>query len=49
MAGAYLGVVEAVAISLAGQAHYDTELAERAARGVLGLPPRPFSTDPQGD
>jgi AcrR family transcriptional regulator len=49
MAGAYLGVVEAVAISLAGQAHDDTELAERAARGVLGLPPRPFSTDPQGD
>lgn len=40
-AGAYLGVVEAAAIALAGQAPYDTELAERAARGVLGLPPLP--------
>jgi AcrR family transcriptional regulator len=39
MADTYLGVVEAVAISLAGQAPHDTELAERAVRGVLGLPP----------
>ncbi|WP_117214769.1 TetR/AcrR family transcriptional regulator [Allorhizocola rhizosphaerae] len=39
-AGAYLSVIEAVVIALAGQAPHDTELAERAARGVLGLPPR---------
>lgn len=48
-ADAYLCVVEAVAIPLAGRAPHDTELAERAARGVLGLPPRPYSTDPPGD
>ncbi|MFE3454069.1 TetR/AcrR family transcriptional regulator [Nonomuraea sp. NPDC059194] len=40
-AHAYLGVVEAVAIELAGQAPFDVELAERAVRGVLGLPPVP--------
>jgi AcrR family transcriptional regulator len=39
-ADAYLVVVEAVAIPLAGHAPHDTELAERAVRGVLGLPPR---------
>ncbi|MFD7609563.1 TetR/AcrR family transcriptional regulator [Streptomyces sp. NPDC059828] len=38
-ASAYLGVVEAVGISLAGHAPYDVELAERAVRGVLNLPP----------
>ncbi|MFF4951122.1 TetR family transcriptional regulator [Streptomyces chattanoogensis] len=38
-AHAYLGVVEAVGIHVAGQAPYDTELAERAVRGLLGLPP----------
>ncbi len=38
-ADAYLSVVEAVAISLAGRAPHDTELIERAIRGVLGLPP----------
>lgn len=44
-ARAYLGVVEAVVIQLAGQAPCDVELAERAVRGVLGLPPTPVSTD----
>lgn len=46
-ASAYLGVLEAVGIQLAGQAPYDVELAERAVRGVLGLPPTPASTDPR--
>ena len=45
-ARAYLVVLEAVGIELAGQAPYDTQLAERAVRGVLGLPPTPSSTDP---
>jgi AcrR family transcriptional regulator len=49
MASAYLGVLEAVGIQLAGQAPYDTQLAERAVRGVLGLPPIPLSTDPGSD
>jgi AcrR family transcriptional regulator len=40
-AHAYVGVIEAVAIQLAGQAPHDVELTERAARGVLGLPPVP--------
>ncbi|GGV09373.1 TetR/AcrR family transcriptional regulator [Streptomyces spectabilis] len=39
-ASVFLGVVEAVGIELAGQAPYDTQLAERAVRGVLGLSPR---------
>ena len=41
------GVVEAVGIQFAGQAPYDAELADRAVRGVLGLPPTPVSTDPR--
>lgn len=45
-ATAFVSVVEAVGISVAGQSH-DTELAERAVRGVLGLPPAPISTDAQ--
>jgi AcrR family transcriptional regulator len=45
-ARAYLVVLEAVGIELAGQAPYDTQLAERAVRGVLGLPPTPSSTPP---
>ena len=49
MTSAFLGVVEAVGIELAGQAPYDTELAERAVRGVLGLPPTPTSADPRSD
>ncbi|WP_040875277.1 TetR/AcrR family transcriptional regulator [Streptomyces purpureus] len=39
MASAYLGVVEALGIELAGHAPHDTELATRAVRGLLGLPP----------
>ncbi|MEV8537057.1 TetR/AcrR family transcriptional regulator [Streptomyces sp. NPDC051211] len=39
MASAYLGIVEAVGIELAGHAPYDVELADRAVRGLLGLPP----------
>jgi AcrR family transcriptional regulator len=35
---ALLSVVEAVGIDLAGQTPFDTQLAERAVRGVLGLP-----------
>jgi AcrR family transcriptional regulator len=47
MASAYLGVLEAVGIQLAGHAPYDAELADRAVRGLLGLPPTPTSTDPR--
>ncbi|MEV0374368.1 TetR/AcrR family transcriptional regulator [Streptomyces sp. NPDC050636] len=39
MASAYLGIVEAVGIQLAGHAPYDVEIADRAVRGLLGLPP----------
>ena len=39
LALAFLGVLEAVGSQLAGQAPYDVEIAERAARGLLGLPP----------
>lgn len=46
MARGYLGAVEGLVINLAGQAPFDAVLAERAVRGVLGLPPapRPAST-----
>ncbi|HZG89475.1 MAG TPA: TetR/AcrR family transcriptional regulator [Pseudonocardia sp.] len=37
---AYLGALEAVGIQLAGRAPHDTDLAERVARGLLGLRPR---------
>ncbi|RJL27169.1 TetR/AcrR family transcriptional regulator [Bailinhaonella thermotolerans] len=40
-ARAYLATVEAVVIALAGREPYDAELADRAARGLLGLPPAP--------
>jgi AcrR family transcriptional regulator len=46
MARAYLGAVEGLVISLAGQAPFDAVLAERAARGVLGLPPAPDPATP---
>lgn len=46
-AGAYLSVVEAVGIDLAGRAPHDVELAERAVRGVLGLPPTDSPTGRQ--
>ena len=48
-ADALLSAIEAVGISLAGQAPFDVELTERAVRGVLGLPPVPFSSDPPSD
>ncbi len=34
----YIGAVEGVVINLAGQAPFDEVLAEKAVRGVLGLP-----------
>jgi len=39
VAAAYLGMLEAVGIALAGRDPSDVMLAERAARGLLGLPP----------
>jgi AcrR family transcriptional regulator len=39
MARAYLGAIEGLVITMGGQAPHDAVLAERAARGVLGLPP----------
>ncbi|MEV0647544.1 TetR/AcrR family transcriptional regulator [Phytomonospora sp. NPDC050363] len=39
IAAAYLGALQGVAMELAGQAPHDEVLAERAVRGVLGLPP----------
>ncbi|MEU4704196.1 TetR/AcrR family transcriptional regulator [Nonomuraea dietziae] len=44
-ADAYLGALEGVTIPLAGHAPYDVELAERAVRGVLGLPPVPAAVE----
>ena len=44
MARAYLGAIEGLVINLAGRPPHDAELAERAARGVLGLPPAPAPT-----
>jgi AcrR family transcriptional regulator len=38
VAAALVGTLEAVVIQLAGRAPYDEELAERAVRGLLGLP-----------
>ncbi|MFD5424680.1 TetR/AcrR family transcriptional regulator [Streptomyces sp. NPDC127084] len=38
-ASAYLGVIEAVGIQLADRAPHDVELAQRAVRGLLNLPP----------
>ena len=43
VANAYLSTLEAVGIALVGREPYDVELAERAVRGLLGLPP---PTDP---
>jgi AcrR family transcriptional regulator len=39
MARAYLGAIEGLVINLAGKAPFDAVLAERAVRGLLGLPP----------
>ena len=38
---AFISVLEAVGIAVAGHKPYDVELTERAARGVLGLAPQP--------
>jgi AcrR family transcriptional regulator len=38
MARGYLGAIEGLVINAGGQAPHDAALAERAARGVLGLP-----------
>jgi AcrR family transcriptional regulator len=46
LALAYVGVMEGLGIHLAGEAPFDGQLAERAARGVLGLTPPPASPDP---
>jgi AcrR family transcriptional regulator len=43
-ASAFITALEAVAIDVAGRAPHDTELVERAARGLLGLPPQPVPT-----
>src|SRR5690606_14494725 len=40
---AYIGTLEGLVSSLAGQAPHDVELTERAIRGVPGLPPVPPS------
>jgi AcrR family transcriptional regulator len=39
LAGAYLGAIEGLMISISGQAPYDVVLAERVALGLLGLAP----------
>ena len=39
LAGAYLGTIEGLMISISGQAPYDVILAERVALGLLGLAP----------
>jgi AcrR family transcriptional regulator len=39
MARAYYGAVEGLVINLAGRAPHDADLAERAVRGLLALPP----------
>lgn len=44
-AEALIGVLEAVGIEAAGHAPHDVELAERAIRGVLGLPPSNSNPD----
>jgi AcrR family transcriptional regulator len=41
MARAFLGAIEGLVINLAGQAPHDAVLAERAVRGVLGVPSTP--------
>lgn len=42
---AVIGALESVAFQLAGRAPYDTELTERAVRGLLGLPPQAVPRD----
>jgi hypothetical protein len=45
MALAYFGALEGLVSLLAGHAPFDVELADRAVRGVLGLPPAPITTN----
>lgn len=40
VARAFVGAIEGLTIMLAGEPRYDEAMAERAALGVLGLPPR---------
>jgi len=40
VASSFLAVLESVGIEVAGKAPHDVELAERAARGILGVAPR---------
>jgi len=42
MARAYLGVLESVAIEVAGHAPHDLDLMGRAVQGLLGVPPAPL-------
>ena len=42
----FVGVMEGLGIHLSGQVPFDVQLAERAARGVLGLTPTPLSPGP---
>lgn len=46
LAVAYLGSMEGVVSQLAGQDPFDAMFAERAALGVLGLPPTPEAGNP---
>lgn len=46
---ALIGALESIAINLAGRAPRDTQLVERAARGLLGLPPPAASTGTEDD
>ncbi|MFI1180406.1 hypothetical protein ACH4UT_12715 [Streptomyces sp. NPDC020799] len=48
-ATAYLGALEGLVIALTCGTPFDVELADRAARGVLGLPPAPLTPGPQAD
>ena len=45
MALAYLGAVEGLVISLAGEAPFDEILAEQIVRGLFGLPPTPSGSE----
>lgn len=44
---ACVGTIEGLVSLLAGRVPFDVELADRAIRGVLGLPPAPATTDPR--
>lgn len=42
---AYIGTLEGLMSSLAGHVPHDVELIDRAVRGLLGLPPRPYAAE----